>query len=195
MCLVFSPAPPPSASVGPHMPSSSSGETIARVYNAGLTSDNLQRPLTGETVWNAFYLHALLLDRERRSEQLQIPHSGNHSNRFLAVLGARNVRMAGIGQTQWAHACDECEKIISPKTPSAQLSTFFHALCSMFLDTYTGLSTTHRMCHGRCHDWAPTMQCGSLCCTSRLTPGPLLSWTSQARPSVRCQWMSTSNKR
>ena len=94
--------------------SSASGETIARIYNLSLVSDNQPHPLTGDVVWNAFYLRSLLDDHARRDALLDLPHGGAHSERFGAALHARNERMAGVGQPHWAHACDDCEQIIRP---------------------------------------------------------------------------------
>ncbi|RDX54688.1 hypothetical protein OH76DRAFT_1340898, partial [Lentinus brumalis] len=94
--------------------SHASGEVVARIYNMGLSDLPDARPLSSETVWHAFYLHALLLDCERRSDILHLPHAGPHSARLLRALEARNLRMAGLGQPQWAHACDECEKLFPP---------------------------------------------------------------------------------
>ena len=102
-----------------HVSESASGETVARVYNesvATLTDTSL--PLTGDVVWHAFYLHALLLDCHRHGSQLRVPHHGSHSQRYQAVLDKRNQKMAGTGQPMWAHACDECEKILPPGSPS-----------------------------------------------------------------------------
>ncbi|KAI0703114.1 hypothetical protein C8Q76DRAFT_632028 [Earliella scabrosa] len=78
--------------------------------------------LTTDIVWNAFYLHALLLDSVRRGIPLFVPHGGKHTNRFNAALDARNGRMVGTGQPHWAHACDECEKIIPRAGPDKRLS-------------------------------------------------------------------------
>ncbi len=50
----------------------------------------------------------------QRSENLSLPHHGLQSERFNNALAARNQRMTGIGQPQWVHACDECEKVIPP---------------------------------------------------------------------------------
>ncbi len=88
-------------------------------------------PLTSEHVWNAFYIHALMLDVQRRQVPLQFPHHGPQAERFRDVMAARNIRMAGTGQPQWAHTCDECERIVRPADPSqpASKSPFRFALC------------------------------------------------------------------
>ena len=86
---------------------------MARIYNLSLDSpDDPAHTLTSQTVWNAFWLHALLKHQHRRGETLSITHSGNHRDRFTAALDARNAFMVGTGQPLWAHACDDCEKLI-----------------------------------------------------------------------------------
>ena len=91
---------------------SASGDAISRTYNLALTDPDPKNPLTSDVVWSAFYLHALLRDKEQRQEQLQVPHRGHQSQRFNQALAERNARMAGTGQPQWAHACDDCEKVV-----------------------------------------------------------------------------------
>ncbi|KAI0744417.1 hypothetical protein C8Q76DRAFT_604520 [Earliella scabrosa] len=119
-----------------------SGETCARIYNMGLAGDMQSRPLTGDTVWHAFYLHALLQDRSRFGERLEVPHSGLHSDRFAAALEARNRAMVGDGQEFWAHACDECEQIIRAKPDDPdQRNSRIHA-CVM-----DGVTVSHPRCN------------------------------------------------
>ena len=84
------------------------------MYNLGVSSDPDAQNLTGELVWNAFYLHALLLDCHRRGATLDLPHRCNQDQRFIEAIDARNDAMVGTGQPMWAHACDECEKLIPP---------------------------------------------------------------------------------
>lgn len=91
---------------------SASGDAIARTYNLALADPDPITPLTSEIVWNAFYLHALLCDKERGEEHLHVPHRGSQNERLNQALAERNLRMAGTGQPQWAHACDDCEKVI-----------------------------------------------------------------------------------
>ena len=93
------------------------------MYNLSVSADPDAKSLTGELVWNAFYLHALLAHHHRRGQQLRVPHRGVHAGRFTGALDARNSLMAGVGQPMWAHACDECEKLIPPVTEGDQWST------------------------------------------------------------------------
>ncbi|KAI0708330.1 hypothetical protein C8Q76DRAFT_627155 [Earliella scabrosa] len=100
--------------------SHASGETVARIYNMGLSDIPDARPLTVDTVWNAFYLHSLLLHSVRTSQRLILPHAGSHSERFMMALEARNTFIVGEGQPLWAHACDLCEKIYSKGDADSQ---------------------------------------------------------------------------
>ena len=68
--------------------------------------------MTSEIVWNAFYIHALLLHHCRDNSRLCLPHGAKQSDRIAAALEAQNKHMIGIGQAEWAHACDDCEKIL-----------------------------------------------------------------------------------
>ncbi|KAL1743599.1 hypothetical protein HDZ31DRAFT_40598 [Schizophyllum fasciatum] len=91
-----------------------SAEGIAETYNAalggqlGINRGSLDERLQGTHVYNAFFLHSLLRDKERRNEVLTLPHSGSQADRLIAALHERNVRFQGTGQPQWAHACDKC---------------------------------------------------------------------------------------
>ncbi|KAI4524967.1 hypothetical protein K525DRAFT_192646 [Schizophyllum commune Loenen D] len=91
-----------------------SAEGIAETYNAALggrqaiNRGTLDESLQGSHVYNAFFLHCLLRDKERRKEVLELPHTGLHADRLVNALHERNVRMQGVGQPQWAHSCDKC---------------------------------------------------------------------------------------
>ncbi|KZT06847.1 uncharacterized protein LAESUDRAFT_736718 [Laetiporus sulphureus 93-53] len=65
-----------------------------------------------ETVWNTFYLYALLRDCIRQSVGLVLPHCGSHKDHLNARLLEQNLCVAGTGQEQWAHACRDCAKVI-----------------------------------------------------------------------------------
>ena len=51
---------------------------------------------------------------------LQLPHHGNNRDRLTLALDQRNQAMAGTGYAQWAHACDDCEKLIPPAPGSPE---------------------------------------------------------------------------
>ncbi|KAI0049302.1 hypothetical protein FA95DRAFT_1489519 [Auriscalpium vulgare] len=97
-----------------------SAENIARVYNHSLSlseksalhDSRLSDQLDLQTVWDSFFMHALLRDSQKREQALSLPHHGLQSQRFNLALAERNYRMAGTGQEMWAHACKGCMKVI-----------------------------------------------------------------------------------
>ena len=64
------------------------------------------------TIWSAFFLHSLLRHKLRVKEKLVVPHHGENIHRLDQELQRRNLFMAGTGQEMWAHACDNCMKIV-----------------------------------------------------------------------------------
>ncbi|KAI0746250.1 hypothetical protein C8Q80DRAFT_1105775 [Daedaleopsis nitida] len=69
----------------------------------------LKPELTTELVWDAFYIHALLLDHQEREFPLELVHNApSHFERLRPALQARNIRMVGPGQEEWSHACKLC---------------------------------------------------------------------------------------
>jgi hypothetical protein len=74
---------------------------------------------SGESVLDAFLLHALLRHMNRKAEassangSLQLPHHGATRTRLAGALQQRNDVIAGTGQEMYAHACTECSKIIT----------------------------------------------------------------------------------
>jgi hypothetical protein len=60
-------------------------------------------------VTNGFFLYCLLLEKSERSGVLMLPHDEPSQNdRLKPALANRNKAMEGIGQEQYAHACDLC---------------------------------------------------------------------------------------
>ena len=112
------------------LPYSASGEAVARIYNLSLSpSSGDAHALTTETVWNAFWLYALLKHHDATGETFTLPHAGDHQGRFTSALDARNAMMVGTGQPLWSHACDDCEKLLfepptdgAPPTPTSTLA-------------------------------------------------------------------------
>lgn len=75
---------------------------LSRVWNHSLN-------LTTETVWDSFFLNALLLDSKQRGDTLELQHNvQNHATRLRPAIEARNERMVGPGQELWNHACEGC---------------------------------------------------------------------------------------
>ncbi|KAJ7708801.1 hypothetical protein B0H17DRAFT_1124602 [Mycena rosella] len=97
--------------------SSGTCEGISKVYNMSLGESDLPNAsrlsceLTGPLVLDAFFLYAILQDKQNRRETLSLPHHGYQNRRFDRELAERNYRMAGTGQDMWAHACNRCMKI------------------------------------------------------------------------------------
>ncbi|KAF9005725.1 hypothetical protein BDZ89DRAFT_966423 [Hymenopellis radicata] len=95
--------------------SHSSSTILARLYNLRLgrthttLTSTLKEELTQEMVLDAFFLYALL----RHNIVLRVPHHGQQEHRLDDALHEANQRMAGTGQPQYAHACDQCLKVIS----------------------------------------------------------------------------------
>ena len=104
---------------------SASGDACAKIYNLSLPETVGEHPsITSEIVWNSFYLHALLLHHTRHASQLKVPHSGEQADQLTAALNARNEQMVGVGQPEWAHACDNCEKILRPENSTEEDTTW-----------------------------------------------------------------------
>ncbi|PIL31096.1 hypothetical protein GSI_05792 [Ganoderma sinense ZZ0214-1] len=98
--------------------SHASGDGCAKIYNLSLrTFQEGSTKITSEIVWNAFFIHALLLHHTRSRLCMKLPHHGEQSDRIASALLACNEAMVGVGQVEWAHACDDCEKIVEVDAP------------------------------------------------------------------------------
>ncbi|KAF9001061.1 hypothetical protein BDZ89DRAFT_968722, partial [Hymenopellis radicata] len=93
---------------------------IAEVYNLELVdkpwhgNTKLLWRLDHETVWDTFWMFALLRDIGRRSNEtasLELSNRGNQKGRIDEALAERNRRMVGTGQPMWGHVCDSCLKV------------------------------------------------------------------------------------
>ncbi|TFK78734.1 hypothetical protein K466DRAFT_506824 [Polyporus arcularius HHB13444] len=129
-----------------------SGENVAHIYNLGLagTLDSHPHPLPAAVVWNSFYLYSLLLYACHHTQSsLIVPHHGDQADRFTAALEARNLQIMGTGQPEWAHACDECEKIIAPERLKACVMdgiNIGHPRCNVYHCTERLRSPRDRFC-------------------------------------------------
>jgi hypothetical protein len=96
-----------------------SATNCARIYNTSLSNENVNAavPIAFPTrleldtrdVWNAFFLHSLLLDHMEQDMVLEVQHNAlSQAERLKPLLQARNLRMVGPGQEHWNHACDMC---------------------------------------------------------------------------------------
>ncbi|KAI0730305.1 hypothetical protein C8Q72DRAFT_951275, partial [Fomitopsis betulina] len=64
--------------------------------------------LSTDTVWDGFFLHALLEEYDERNQNLVLNHNSPQSERLAGVLRERNRCMMGTGQELYNHACDAC---------------------------------------------------------------------------------------
>ncbi|KAF7341033.1 hypothetical protein MSAN_02089100 [Mycena sanguinolenta] len=96
-----------------------SATNCARTYNEGLSNQIVSSALPGnwpysfeidvEDVWNAFFIHNLIVDHNSRGMVLELSHAApSQSERLRPALHERNARMAGPGQDAWNHACNSC---------------------------------------------------------------------------------------
>ncbi|KAL0579480.1 hypothetical protein V5O48_002522 [Marasmius crinis-equi] len=99
----------------------SSAQNIARVYNLALGKGAVELPQGGfllealreEVIYDAFFLNALVRDRQWRGmAPLLLRHDVSQAERIDIALAARNKLMIGNGQEMWAHACRKCMKIV-----------------------------------------------------------------------------------
>lgn len=65
--------------------------------------------LQGDHALNGFFLYSLLLDKAERDEALILSNTeASQRDRLKEALSERNKRMEGVGQENYAHACDLC---------------------------------------------------------------------------------------
>jgi len=90
---------------------------LARIYNLNFKEPEVrivwpfELALTGDYVWEAFFIYSLLLDHMEHGTILDLPHAvPDQTIRLRAALEARTLAMAGPGQELWSHACDLCCK-------------------------------------------------------------------------------------
>ncbi|KAF7329817.1 hypothetical protein MKEN_00245100 [Mycena kentingensis (nom. inval.)] len=75
---------------------------------------------------DAFSMHALLRRARRMSEELVLPHNGDHNKRLEFGFLHYNTVMARIGQPYLRHACHDCFKIL--KDESTGQLRYIHAV-------------------------------------------------------------------
>ncbi|KAJ7172783.1 hypothetical protein C8R43DRAFT_874068 [Mycena crocata] len=121
-----------------------SATNCARTYNDGLGNQTVAASLPTvwpytfqldvEDVWNAFFLHNLILDHNSRGLPLQLLHMAqSQSDHLRPALRERNGRMVGPGQPAWNHVCRLC--------------CWFHEKDDMFRSTVTdGIEIGHPCC-------------------------------------------------
>ncbi|KAF7290011.1 hypothetical protein HMN09_01305800 [Mycena chlorophos] len=94
-----------------------SNTNCAKIYNESLKDRDISPflppdwkytfDLDVQKVWNAFFIHGLLLDHQGH-RVLEVPHDATQKDRFKDALLARNKRVAGPGRDEWNHACAGC---------------------------------------------------------------------------------------
>ncbi|KAK0217792.1 hypothetical protein IW262DRAFT_1463032 [Armillaria fumosa] len=122
-----------------------SASGIAQWYNQGIATVATNVPnnlkyhavMTGEMVYDAFFLHGLLLHHFNQHSRLSVPHGGQQRDRLMEVLEERNIRMVGTGQEQWAHRCKICMHLI--RGPDGKLY-------SLDAGTMDGITMGHTCC-------------------------------------------------
>ncbi|KAK7676519.1 hypothetical protein QCA50_020537 [Cerrena zonata] len=93
-----------------------SATNLARIYNLDVpdASVRIQAPwsyqlqINTEQVWDAFFVHGLLLDCSSRNTILILDVSVPQDQRLHFALETRNRHMVGPGQKYWNHACNLC---------------------------------------------------------------------------------------
>lgn len=102
--------------------SRTSATNCARIYNMSMGDYTRSRQLETrskglqmdmEHVWNAFFLHALILDAIRSGTWLSLPNDDvQHSERYSPALCIRNEIYKAAGRPFWNHICDTCSKVV-----------------------------------------------------------------------------------
>ncbi|KAK0460479.1 uncharacterized protein EV420DRAFT_1267553 [Desarmillaria tabescens] len=118
---------------------------IAQWYNQGIAAATMNVPnnlkyhaiMTGEMVYDVFFLHGLLLDHFNQHSRLSVPHGGQQWDRLTEALEKHNIHMVGTGQEHWAHRCKICMHLICG--PDGKL-------CSLDAGTMDGVTMGHTCC-------------------------------------------------
>ncbi|KDQ56438.1 hypothetical protein JAAARDRAFT_70720 [Jaapia argillacea MUCL 33604] len=95
-----------------------SAQNGANIYNFALATNSPCQPLiwpsgltfnlSGEQVWQAFFLNALLGDWSEHGLVLVLPDSGDHDSRLKHAMDICNHLMIKCGQPKKMHACQVC---------------------------------------------------------------------------------------
>ena len=93
--------------------------------------------LTTNQVWDGFLIFSLLEDAQRQGYLLNVPHSGEQSNRFKEAMEKRNKRIIMEGQPDAVqHACDLCMRVFL--MPDGTYRTLFYISSYIFIDSIQG---------------------------------------------------------
>ncbi|KJA15025.1 hypothetical protein HYPSUDRAFT_72271 [Hypholoma sublateritium FD-334 SS-4] len=97
-----------------------SASNASRTFYSMVPDDGYYQPnewglsdrLTTLQVWDGFLIFSLLEDAQTQGTLLNVPHSGDQSNRFKEAMEARNKRIIMEGQPDAVqHACDLCMRV------------------------------------------------------------------------------------
>jgi hypothetical protein len=125
-----------------------SASNLARVYNLSHTGSESLRDrilwlatfkMTGDHVYDGFFLHALLLHHQVNKTPLELPNRvDNQADRLRPALEARNKLFQGPGRPSSGHVCEVCSayKKIDPESDDNSLSNL-----SMYLSAMSRLVT------------------------------------------------------
>lgn len=95
---------------------SSSATNISTIYERVLskrwTTEGAGEGISCTAILDTFFLHALLLDSQRRESPLVLPHHLQSSDRLMARMHERNSEMVIHGLHHWTHRCDICIKVV-----------------------------------------------------------------------------------
>jgi hypothetical protein len=110
--------------------SRSSATNCARVYNLSIGDYTrklqtryrlLNTEMTMDHVWDAFFLHGLILDASRSNARLTLPNNEvEHQDRYSAALQVRNLKYQGPMRDGWNHCCDTCSRVVAREEGNGQ---------------------------------------------------------------------------
>lgn len=101
--------------------------SLAHTSEEDHSTSRLKDELGADLVLEAFFLYAILRDKEHRRLRLSLPHHGLQNHRLDTVLAERNYIMVGTGQEMWAHTCSRCTRIYQGEDGNwCKASAFFN---------------------------------------------------------------------
>jgi hypothetical protein len=141
----------------------SSATNCARVYNLSIGDYTrklqtqyrlLNTEMTMDHVWDAFFLHGLILDANRSNDRLTLPNNEvEHQDRYSAALQVRNLKYQGPMRDGWNHCCDTCSRTVARAEGNGKLFRLDQAIYS----SYT--SSSGSCCGDRWDNYRPSLLC------------------------------------
>lgn len=87
--------------------------------------------LQAEEAMNGFFLYSLLLDRAEHQSHLVLSHdAASQKDRLAEAMRLRNEAMEGVGQEEWAHACDLCFIVKEDADGQPGMASYANILCT-----------------------------------------------------------------